>query len=77
MTPPVKVSVAALATVAAFDNVMPVAEFTAEIVVPAGMPVPEMAMPATRPVVDATVRVFTLVVAPTVAKVLFEKITLL
>ena len=65
----VKVREAASETVALADNVIPVAEFTEVMVVPAGMPVPETAIPATRPVVDAKVSVLTELVEPTEAKV--------
>ena len=65
----VKVREAASETVALADNVIPVAEFTEVMVVPAGMPAPETAIPATSPVVDAKVSVLTELVEPTVAKV--------
>jgi hypothetical protein len=64
----VKVREAASETVALADNVIPVAEFTEVMVVPVGMPVPETAIPATSPVVDAKLSVLTELVEPTVAK---------
>ena len=57
-------------TVALADKVIPVAELTEVMVVPAGMPVPEIDMPATSPAVEVNVNVLTAVVEPTVDKVL-------
>ena len=65
----VKVIEAAAETLALADNVIPVAESTEVMVVPAGMPVPETVIPATSPDVDAKVRVLTELVEPDVAKV--------
>ena len=66
---PVKVRESASETLAVADNVIPVAESTEVMVVPAGMPVPETVIPATSPAVDAKVRVLTEVVVPAVANV--------
>ena len=66
---PVKVREAAAETLALADNVIPVAESTEVMVVPAGMPVPETVIPAMSPDVDAKVRVLTETVESDVARV--------
>jgi hypothetical protein len=66
---PVKVREAAAETLALADNVIPVAESTEVMVVPAGMSVPETVIPGTSPAVDAKARVLTELVEPDVSRV--------